>query len=646
MIVYSISSLLEIANNRGDCSISFPFLESFAGKYSQKVTEDRKTPLFSRTSKYNNFPVRCQWKGSSDKNSKVDKRREVSRKNHEKFQPKDEWRNINDEKDGEKMTLTKIQKVYGIKGLAIKVLNKITESNFEKQSSELLKILIENKEKMSVIIIARLMLEKIWYDKGFYKLYVNLCKKLWENDDWVSECYQVSCLEKNKLKEYFYSLHFESKNETPILKGPFKSSNEALNNAKKMANFKSVFISVCRDNFYSRHIFIEEINSSIDPNKKYKLKRQLFGTIEILGHFYEMGHLDENITHFIMLSLLHVDSNHESGVKCEEEIESLKILWDIVHNKIEKSVLSEYNNLLQSEFKKNWCLRIKFIIEDMLGTINSNKGFVTPIFKSTSWKKLSDKIQPSDVLTNNLSNPGSSKSTQSIYMISSNAVNNLNKDPTINSEITKLPLILSENKVSLDIQGTSPSEVTFDKNKVVSHINSDINEKISSNIVKISRKCDKENKEDMLKLLNILKTVSKLSKFITNLVSNIIKDSTEYGEYAENHSFTILSLLENYNASNLSFNNLSEAITLAGEDIGDLKIDAPKAPTNMSFIIGKILKGTKSGKIIININKTNIEYDDGIENKKEWNNIFKLMEKIVDKDTLTSRFEILQNSDE
>ena len=76
--------------------------------------------------------------------------------------------------------------------------NKITEKNFEKQSLELLKVLSENKEKMSVMIIAELILEKIWYDKSFYSLYVKLCKKLWDNDEWTSDCYQVSCIKNNK----------------------------------------------------------------------------------------------------------------------------------------------------------------------------------------------------------------------------------------------------------------------------------------------------------------------------------------------------------------------------------------------------------------------------------------------------------------
>lgn len=599
MIVYSISSLLELADKLSEISVSLPFLESFAGKYSQKVTEDRKTPLFSKTSKYNNFPVRCQWKsgGSERNNHRYDRRRERPR-TYDRFQPKDEWRKASSSSSPtQRMVPTKIRKVAGIKGLAIKVLNKITETNFEKQANELLKVLLENKEKNSVNIIAELILEKVWYDKGFYKLYVNLCKKLWENDEWVSECYQIHCVEKSK-KEYFYSSNLESSTK-PVLKGPYNSKEKAIAEAKRMVNFKSIFISLCRDNFYKRHTFITEASGLPDSTKKYKLKRRLFGTVEILGHFCNMGHLDENIIHFIILSLLHTDNIHSSGAKYAEELEALKLLWDIVHNKIGQRVMGEYSNLLNVELKREWCSRINFMLEDMLETI-----------KTVAPKRGNGKFRPTIINT-----PTSTRVTHS-------------------KQTLKIPASWDNVGVS-DVSG----DVERDEKEEPSTEMNEKDAKIAKDIIKLSRHYNDENKEDMFEML---KAAKKMSEFSMNIVSNIIKDSTEYGEYAESHSSTILSLLDNYDISKLSFKNLSEAITLAGEDICDLKIDAPKAPKNMSFVIGKILKGTKTGKIEININKTSVEYGDPDENKKEWDNILKLTENFVDKDTLTTRFEILK----
>jgi hypothetical protein len=481
--------------------------------------------------------------------------------------------------------------VSGIKGLAIKVLNKITESNFEKQASELLKMLIENKENNSVNIIAELILEKVWYDKGFYKLYVNLCKKLWENDDWVSECYQIHFV-KGKTSEYFYSLNFESTQSValsgkPVLKGPYNSNDRAILEAKKMVNFRSVFISLCRDNFYKRQTFITEASGLPDSTRKYKLKRRLFGTVEILGHFCSMGYLSEDVIHFIFLSLLHTDNIHSNGVKCKEELEAIKFLWDIVHNTIGKQVMGEYSGLLNNELTKEWGSRINFMIEDMLESVESVKTMALKFRKS----KKSEKY------------------------------------PVVTRTVHKYKIPASWDKQK-DKEPEPIEEVKDEKT-----------EKMTKDIVKLSRNYNDENKEDMFELL---RSAKKMSEFSMGVVSSIIKDSTEYGEYAESHTSTILSLLENYDISKLSFSELSEAITLAGEDIRDLKIDAPKAPRNMSFVIGKILKGTKSGKIEIDINKTNIDYGDPAENKKEWDNILKLTENFVDKDTLTTRFEILK----
>jgi hypothetical protein len=641
MIVYSISSLLELSSKTEELSVLFPFLESFFGSYSQKVTEDQKTPLFSKTTKYNNFPVRCQWKGSSDKNKyKFNEPQKKISVPIPEISHKEEWRKDTESKDV--MVLTKIQKLSGIKGLAIKVLNKLTDNNFEIQSSELLKVLCENKEKTSVVIIANLILEKVWYDKSFYKLYVKLCEKLWSNNDWITECYHVTCIEKGKkktIKEYFYSLNFENTDASSkelILKGPFLSHDLAEEAALKMANFKSVFIAICRDNFYKRETFINEMVKLPDSNQKYKLKRRLYGTIEILGHFYEMGKLDENIIHYILLSLLHTDSNQSSGSKYEEEIETLKLLWDIVHKKIGSKRMSEYNNLLHVEEKRNWCSRINFMIDDMLTSNLNAKG--SDINTWTKNKSLESKDNSIVNLFINNVNIEKNDNSRIKPEIKKTDISVINKSEVLNEKSENKSENKSEvlnEKIEKDIINLSRNFNNENKSEV-------LNEKIEKDIINLSRNFNNENKND---IFDLLKNVNKLSTFSMNIVSSIIKDSTEYGEYADNHSSTILSFLENYDISKLSFDNLSTAIAAAGEDMGDIKIDAPKAPKNMSFIIGKILKGTKTGKIEININKTTImsndisKYDDS---KKEWDNILKLTENFIDKDTLINRFEILK----
>ena len=611
MIFYSISSLLELSNKM-EGNISFPFLESFFGSYSQKVTENQKIPLFSKTTKYNNFPVRCKWKSSDKKseNKNCGEDREVK----DVKSPIKEWR-----KESEPLMIpTKIQKVSGIKGLAIKVLNKITETNFEVQSTELLKVLCENKEKMSVAIISNLILEKIWYDKSFYRLYVNLCKKLWENNEWVSECYEVSYIQKGKKKEYFYTLSFESKQS---LKGPFKTNELAKEKAIKMANFKTVFVALCRDNFYRREEFIKEMVNMPDSNQKYKLKRRLFGTIEILGHIYEMGYLEESIIHYLLLSLLHPENK---GSKYEEELETMKLLWDIVYKKI-GSKKNEYKNLLKQENKKNWSSRIKFMISDMISNISTISAIsaISAISTIISDKVLENTEDP-DMEDPNIEDPDIEDPNMEDPDIEDPDI----EDPDM--EVQDIKDIEDPNIEDQDIKDIENKSKEFNSFK---KYNDTSNENIENDITNLSRKFNIENKKDIFSKLK--------SKNISSIVTNLIRDSTEYGEYAENHSSTILSFLENYEISKLSFEQLSKAIAKVGEDMCDIKMDAPKAPVNMSLVIGNILKGTKTGKIEININKTTV-LSDNINSKKEWDNILRLTENIIDKDTLINRFEILK----
>ena len=360
MLTYSISFLLELSDKIGN-SQPLPHLQKFISEYSLKISEDNKSPLFSKTSTYNNFPVRCQIKKN--------------------------WRNSN-KQSYPKNNPTKINKVSGIKGLSIKVLNKITDNNFDTLSDELLNVLIKNKEEMSVYIVAELILEKIWYDKSFYSLYIKLCKKLWENTEWISECYKIECVEKNNIKEYFYTIHFENKEN--LKRRSFKTYEKAKKEAEYKCNFKSVFISFCRDNFFKRDIYINEALKVCDSSQKYKLKRKLFGTVEIMGFLFKMNYLEENIIHYIIVSLLYVNKN-ENGTKYNDEIEALKLLWDIIHSCLEEKTKKEYKVHFDFELKKGWEPRIKFMIEDIINYID-NKSIEKVKQKVENFKDIISKL--------------------------------------------------------------------------------------------------------------------------------------------------------------------------------------------------------------------------------------------------------------
>lgn len=358
MNIYSIISLLDVFNKIQKPSTSFPFLESFYRKYSQKVTEDRKVPLFSKTTKYNNFPVRCQWKTNVNNN-------------------KNKWRK---NKITQKMAPTKIKKIKGIKGSVITILNKITDNNVEKQSDNLLKYLNDNQSSDSGYIIANLILEKVWYDKGFYELYIKLCKKLWDNSEWLNETYNI--FEKNN--KFYYTIYDTIQNS---IVGKFENSFVASNEVKKIINFKNIFLSICKDNFYKRHLFIEKLKKLPDCNKKYILKRRLFGTVQILGYMYKLKHIGEDIIHYLLVTMF----NKEEGVSTIEELEAIKLLWDIVFSHIKEETMKEYIPLIEKELKKDWCIRIKFMCEDMRNSFKENK-FVKKIKLNQSKENIINNI--------------------------------------------------------------------------------------------------------------------------------------------------------------------------------------------------------------------------------------------------------------
>jgi len=147
---------------------------------------------------------------------------------------------------------------------------------------------------------------------------------------------------------------------------------------------------------------------------------------------------------------------------------------------------------------------------------------------------------------------------------------------------------------------------------------------IENNIVTLSRNNKRNNIEKLLKNIN------DSSLFIV-LFSELLRDLSEYGEYINNHINTILTILNKENSA-----SFSKAFNEVGNDIADIKIDAPKAPINISNALGNILKNTNN--IYINIE---IDKDYYIDAQPEWNNILQLTEKFIEKDIISKHIKIL-----
>lgn len=460
----------------------YPFLESFAVEYSQKVNEDRKVPLFSKTNKYNSFPVRCHYSKEKPKKKKDTWRRDIP-------------------------ALTKIKKADELKATIVRVLNKITMENFESQSDELLKVLIDRKDPSSVKVVAELILEKVWYDKSFYELYVSLCNKLWSNIEWVQPSYKIL---KGKNK-FFYSLLFEEGSKPT---GPFKTQAEVEAIAQQRVNLKTVFLDLCRTHFNMREEYIN-ILKDLEGNALYKAKRKVFGTVEIVGQFYKMGHLSKKIVNYILGSLL-------TKMKYDEEMEAFHLMWQVIK---QKSIFEKYVQDLKREKEKKWCMRTKFMMDDIIEFVEGKR-----IIKSPKRKVVQEKSK----------------------------------------------------------------------------------EEIIEGLTKESRKIDISDKLP--------------HEYLYDLTINIIKDSIEYGEFLEEHLNNLKRIM-----NKMSFEKLSEAFSTASENLSDFKIDAPKAPDNLSYLVGNLCKEFDDNLQIcitpsFEVDKEELKFLEE-DQRKEWENIEKLSKK-------------------
>lgn len=365
-MIYPISQLLELAHSPDIQTYSC--LETFYRSYSKLIKEDKNAPLFSKTSKYSSFPVRCQWKKGDVKKAK-------------KKEENNEWR-----KDD--IVPTKIQKINGIRGTITRILNKITKDCFEVHTNELLSVLTEAKDPEAVRIVAELILEKVWYDKSFYHLYVSLCQKLWQSKEWMMSAYKI--VQTNQ--HYFY---MTVKNGITSQHGPYRSQLDAMKDAESKTNLRKVFLSLCRDNFLQRETWIKESHSVQNDvgNKKYRLRRKLFGTVEIMGQFFSMNLLSENVIHFLLYSLLH----QGKGAKYEEELEAFQLLWFLVVGHLNEKNIELYKPFLIKEHEKSWGARVGFMIQDVYDTISCQSLKKKEVVET---KKQEDPIKVSRSLEN------------------------------------------------------------------------------------------------------------------------------------------------------------------------------------------------------------------------------------------------------
>ena len=217
---------------------------------------------------------------------------------------------------------------------------------------------------------------KAIYDINYQGIYLDICHKLWTNLEWQDNLYSVVTPEDENNKFYWYLN--DNRIETPSLNGPYKSENDLRDQVRKIVNLKRYFLNYLQKQFNQRHDLIEksQLKNEEDEELRYKLRRHIFGPIEIMCKMYWKKYIPQSIIHIVILKLLCYQENNLSK---EEEIESFCILWKIIdHGKnipFKPVLINQYIKLLRDiQEKSSYSTRINFLIQDLLNNYREKYG--------------------------------------------------------------------------------------------------------------------------------------------------------------------------------------------------------------------------------------------------------------------------------
>jgi hypothetical protein len=167
--------------------------------------------------------------------------------------------------------------------------------------------------------------------------------------------------------------HSVNKNQLTVknnMNGPFNSYADSVEYAKQKVNLKSVIISACNTIFNDLDNIILDIKTQTDDEVIFKLKRKIFGTIEIYSHFFKLGHIPRTTIINILTVLLRLptgDNTSYTGSLYEEEIEAIYIIWKIInHLKSAQEIFVLFDSYIKIERKKPWSKRFLFMIDDLI----------------------------------------------------------------------------------------------------------------------------------------------------------------------------------------------------------------------------------------------------------------------------------------
>ena len=343
--IYTVDFILSLEDNFRDRILQSDTIDKFVELYKDIISQDAINPVFSLTTQYSKFP-----------NSKIKKFKKFN--NNLYIKSKDAWIPYGTVDDNQKL-------LQAIKA----TLNKISNRNYSVLYEDLLNSLMQYQDIKILDTLSIEFYKKAIYDIGFQAIYIDICHKLWSNTEWQDNLYSVVAPEDESNKLYWYPN--DSLVKSPTLQGPYKSENDLRDQVRKKLNFKVYFLNFLQKQFQKRMDLIERSNKEgeEDEELRFKIRRKIFGPLELIGKLYWKKYIPQSILHVAILKLLCYQENRNP---LEEEIESFCILWKVIdHGKnipFKPVLIHQYMNLVKdiSQHKNKYSTRISYLIQDVL----------------------------------------------------------------------------------------------------------------------------------------------------------------------------------------------------------------------------------------------------------------------------------------
>ena len=338
---------------------SVKFIKSFRPFYNKKVPEiqeflelyqdiekkDFIKPIYSETNKYNSFP-------SFTYKKKFKKGGHGGGKKGAFFvkKGKNAWQPYTPSSNGEK-----------IKQIVISNFNKLTQSNFEQVSDNLVKDLREINCSDVLTILGNEILKKLMYDKGFYKVYIHLCKKLWGLIEW-----QDSLVSLIKDDDGLYWCENKiNVDEDLKINGPYKSETELRKVSRGEVSFKRCLMNMLYGEFCKFDEYLVGFRGAADEDAEFKFRRRMFSNGEFLAELYAAGCIEDKIIVDYFAFLLMMRDFDESTMDILK-LELFSQMWKIIGGKIgmRDDIVAHVSRKILGCKLEN---RIRFMMEDVVG---------------------------------------------------------------------------------------------------------------------------------------------------------------------------------------------------------------------------------------------------------------------------------------